>query len=106
MILDRPDAVPNPRLSDLESLTLAPYRVGMVADQTTDRIVTRDGTEMSTPILPRLASLDDITSAIESGEMDSDSEDGDSMNSDFTDSDSMYSDSMDWDSIPVDFIES
>lgn len=107
--LDRPDAVPM-RLSYLETLTLAPYRVGMVAGPTTDRIVTRDGTEISTPTLPRLASLDDITSARERGEMDSDSmgsdsADGDSMDSDFTDSDSMYSDFMDWDSIPTDFIE-
>lgn len=109
--LDCRDGMPIPRVPELETLTLVPYRAGMagfIADPTTDLIVARDGrTVISRPTLPRLASLDDITSAREMEGMDSMDTDSDldsmysdpmytmeSMDSDLLNSDSMYSDNM------------
>ena len=69
--LDRPDVMPIPHLSDSETLALASCRVGIVSDPTTDRIAASDcRTVASTQTLPRLATLDDITSARERRDMD------------------------------------
>ena len=116
------DGMPIPEAFDLETVTQDPCRIGMagfIADPSSSLIVTKgDHTMISPSNLPRLASLDDITSAREMegiGSMDTDSMDINvdldsmysdrmysdpmytihSMNSDFLNSESLYPDTMD-----------